>query len=333
MDRKFLQFIPKVLLFGLPFILLALSYFIFDPFHVLKNYQHYGSNYLKTFNRNRLSTQTYLNYKDKEGFDSFIFGSSRSSAFQTQDWAPYLKGGKPFHFDAFNDNISGIRGKLEFIDKNGSPIKNALIIIDPDTFSEQYDESESIVHHKDYRWTEESALSYHTRFFKAYFKKKYFISYLDLKIFNTYRPAYMDEFFKFKYYYTTPENNFLFPENIEKIKADSLTYYQDPEFYGRKQNPPMMDRQIMKHHLPDLRKIDSLFKKHGTHYKIVLGPTFDQRDYHPIDIQILNIYFGKNNVYNYTGKNYITDDIRNYYEISHYKPIAGKMILRDIYTE
>ncbi len=332
MDRKFLKFIPKILLFGSPFLALALSYFVFDPFHVLRNYPEYGSNYLKTFNRNRISTQTYLNYKDTCSFNSFILGSSRASAFQTSDWGKLIHEPHPFHFDAFNDNISGIRGKLEFIDKNGSPIKNALILVDSDTFSEQYDHSESIVHHKDYRWTNENALAYHTRFFKAYFKKKYFVSYLDLKLFNTYRPFYMDEFFRFKYFYTTPHNDFLFPENIENIRKDSVAYYANPEFHEREKNPAMMDRQIMKHHLADLKTIDSLFKVHQTRYKIIIGPAFDQRPYHPIDLDILAIYFGKKNVYNYTGKNVYTEDISNYYEMSHYKPVAGRRIMEEIYS-
>lgn len=332
MDKKFLQFIPKLLIFGSPFIILAISYFVFDPFHVLRSYDHYGSNYLKTYNRNRISTQTYLNYKDANHFDSFIFGSSRASAFQTQDWAKHING-NPFHFDAFNDNISGMRGKLEYIDKQGSPIKNALIIIDPDTFSEQYDESESIVHHKDYRWTSEDALSYHTRFFKAFFKKKYFVSYLDLKIFNTYRPFYMDDFFKFKYYYTTPNNDFLFPENIEKIQKDSVGYYSDPEFHNRTENPKMYDSQIKEHHLADLRTIDSLFKAHNTKYSIIIGPAFDQRNFNPKDILLLNSFFGKSNIYNYTGKNKYTNDISNYYEMSHYKPIVGRNIMNEIYSK
>lgn len=331
MDQKFLKFIPKVLLFGSPFLLLALSYFVFDPFHVLKNYENYGSNYLKTYNRNRVSTQTYLNYNPKYNFKSFIFGSSRASAFQTADWAKHIADSTPFHFDAFNDNISGIRGKLEFIDKQGGQIKNALIILDNDTFSEQYEKSESIVHHKDYRWTDEDRVSYHTRFFKAYFKKKYFVSYLDLKVFNTYRPAYMDEFFKFKYFYTTPLNDFLFPENIENIKKDSLKYYQDPEFHDRLASSPMSERQIMKHHLQDLKTIDSLFKVHKTNYKVIISPLFDQREYNPVDLNILGIYLGRKNIYNYSGKNKYTDDITNYYEMSHYKPIVGKRIMDEIY--
>ncbi len=333
MDKKFLKFIPKILLFASPFIVLALSYFVFDPFHVLKNYKHYGSNYLKSFNRNRMSTQTYLNYKDEFSFQSFIFGSSRASAFHTQEWAKYIGDPNPYHFDAFNDNISGIRGKLEYIDKNKSEIKNALVIIDSDTFSEQYDKSESIVHHKDYRWTDEWAINYHTRFFKSYFKEKYFISYLDLKIFKTYRPFYMDEFFKFKYYYTTPHNDFLFPEIIEKIKEDSIGYYSYKEFHTRLANPAMFERQIQPQHLADLKKIDSLFTVHKTDYKIIIGPGFDQREYNPIDVEILVGLFGKSRVYNYSGKNKYTNDISNFYEMSHYKPLVGAGIMKEIYTK
>lgn len=332
MEKSFYKFLPKLFVFLIPFIILGGTYFIYDPFHVLRNYQHYGSNYLKTFNRNRISTQTYLNYKSEHQFNSFIFGSSRASAFLVEDWRKHLSNAPAFHFDAFNDNISGIRGKIEFIDKNGSDIKNALIIIDSDTFSEQYDESESIVHHKDHRWTDESALSYHTRFFKAYFKKKYFVSFLDLKIFDTYRPAYMDEFFKFKYYYTTPENDFLFPENIELIQKDSVAYYSDPEFYYRTGDATIFNRQIQEHHLEDLQKIADLFKQHQTDYKIVISPLFDQKPYNPLDLNILDIYFGRNNIYDFSGENKYTEDITNYYEISHFKPIVGKMIMDEIYN-
>lgn len=331
MEKSFYKFLPKLFIFLIPFIILGGTYFVYDPFHVLRNYQHYGSNYLKTYNRNRISTQTYLNYNPEHQFNSFIFGSSRSSAFHIDDWRKHLNNAPAFHFDAFNDNISGIRGKIEFIDKNGGSLKNVLIIIDNDTFSEQYDESESIVHHKDYRWTNESALSYHTRFFKAYFKKKYFVSFLDLKIFDTYRPAYMDDFFKFKYYYTTPENDFLFPENVELIQKDSVAYYSHPEFYSRTGNATIYHRQIQEHHLEDLQKIAALFKQHQTDYKIIISPLFDQKPYNPLDLNILDIYFGRNKIYDFSGENKYTEDITNYYEMSHFKPILGKMIVDEIY--
>jgi hypothetical protein len=332
MNKQFRLFIKKILLFGIPIWLLILVYFVADPFHVIYSYDNYGSNYLKTFNRNRLSTETFLRYNPQYHFSSFIFGSSRSSAFRTYDWAEIINDPNPFHFDAFNDNISGIKGKIEFIKNQGNPIKNALLVFDNDTFSEEFEESGSIVHQKDYRWTGENFFVYHLEFFKAFFKKQYFISFIDLKLFKTYRP-YMDEFFKFKYYYKAPYNDFYFPENEEKIKQDSLNYYKDPEFYSRKPEKNTYESRIQEHHLNDIKTVSDLLKKEKTDYKVIISPLFNQRLWHPADLEILNFYFGKDRIYNYSGKNKITDDIRYYYEISHFKPSAGKIILKEIYQK
>ena len=331
MKFSFNKFIIRLLIFGGPFWFLIISYFVFDPFHVLYSYNSYGSNYLKTFNRNRISTETFLRNNPKYGFSSFIFGSSRSSAFLTDDWSKHISDPNPYHFDSFNDNISGIAGKVKYIQKQGNSIKNALVIIDNDTFSESYEKSESIVHAKDYRWTDSSNIfSYHLTFFKAFFKKQYFISYFDLKLFKTFRP-YMDEFFKFKYYYTTPKNDFLFPENIELLKKDSLAYYQNDWFPFKPENPKMYEESIKSHHLADLSLIADIFKENGTNYKIIIGPLYDQRPYNQKDKATLERLFGKANVYDYSGKNEITNYLGNYYEGSHFKPVVGRKILSEIY--
>ncbi|MFC3809666.1 hypothetical protein [Lacihabitans lacunae] len=330
MKNTLAYFTKKILLFTSPILLVVAAYFIMDPFHVIYKYDKYGSNYLKTYNRNRISTEVFLNHNPEFKFKSFVFGSSRSSAFQTGEWAKFIGDPNPYHFDAFNDNISGISGKMKYIKKQGNKIENAIIVIDGDTFSEQFEESESIVHLKDYRWSGQSFLAYHLTFFKAFFKKQYFISYFDLKIFKTFRP-YMDEFFKFKYFYTDPYNDFLFPENIADLKADSLNYYKKPEFLNRFQNPPMESVNIKDHHLADLKVISEILKADNTKYKVIISPLFDQRDFNPVDLEVLQIYFGKENVYNYSGKNKYTNDISNYYEASHFKPVVGTAILSEIY--
>ena len=331
MTNNFKIFIKKLFLFGLPIWILAISYFIFDPFNVLYNYQDYGSNFLKTYNRNRISTQTFLNNNQKFNFESFIFGSSRSSAFLTEDFGKIINDPNPYHFDSFNDNISGIAEKLAFIEKKGNQIKNAIVLIDNDTFSDKFDKSESIVHLKDYRWDDSTNFfQYHLIFFKSFFKKQYFVSFFDLKIFKTFRP-YMDEFFKFKYFYTTPNNNFLFPENITKIKSDSLNYYKSDEFPKRTNSPIMLEASIKKYHIEHLKKIAEIFKRNKTDYKIIIAPLYDQRDYNSLDLEILNIYFGKNKVYNFSGKNKYTNYLGNYYEGSHFKPSVGNQILQEIY--
>jgi hypothetical protein len=311
---------------------LALSYFIFDPFHVLRGYDFYGSNFKKTFNRNRMSTEMFLRNNPKYNFKSFVLGSSRSSAFRTKAWAKYINDPTPFHFDSFNDNISGMRGKLEYIEKQGNKIENVLLVLDKDSFSEQFEESNSIVHYKDYRWTNENVFSYHLAFFKAYFQKQYFIYYLDLKINDTYRPA-MDEFFKFKYFYDAPFNDFLFPENEAQIKKDSIGYYRQKEFQNRKTNPKNLDKTIKIHHVIDLIAVKKLLSRNKTSYKVVFSPMFDQRNLDPDDKTLLISLFGADKFYDFSGKNKYTDDISNYYELSHFTPRVGEGIMSEIYSK
>jgi hypothetical protein len=326
----FSKFVKRTFLFLSPVLILALSYFVFDPFHVLKSYPFYGSNYLKSFNRNRMSTDTFLRNNKKYNFKSFIFGSSRSSAFRTYDWAKHINDPTPYHFDSFNDNISGIRGKIEFIENQGNKLENVLLVFDKDTFNEQYEESNSIVHHKDYRWTKENFFSYHFTFFKAYFQKQYFVHYLDLKLFNTYRTS-MDEFFKFKYYYKAPFNDFYFPDNEAQIKEKGEAYFKEPDFVNRKPNPNGLEQLIKIHHVVDLIAVKEMLKRNNTKFKVVFSPIFDQRILDPKDVKTLQNVFGKESFYNYSGKNQYTNDVHNYYEPSHYMPSIGKRIMEEIY--
>jgi hypothetical protein len=331
MQFTFKQFIIRLLIFGSPIWFLIISYIVFDPFHVIYSYDTYGSNYLKTYNRNKISTETFLKNNQKYNFSSFIFGSSRSSAFLTKDWSSFINDPKPYHFDAFNDNISGIAGKVKYIEKQGNKISNAILVVDNDTFNESFEKSESIVHLKDYRWEDSSnVFKYHLIFFKAFFKKQYFVSFFDLKIFKTFRP-YMDEFFKFKYFYTTPSNDFLFPENIELLKKDSLSYYKNDWFPHKPENPTMYEKSIKDHHLKDLELVSDAFKRNKTKYKVIIAPLYDQRAYNLRDKALLEKYFGKNNVYDYSGKNELTNYLGNYYEGSHFKPVVGKKIMQEIY--
>ncbi len=331
MKFTFKQFIIRLLIFGSPLLFLIVSYFVLDPFHVIYSYDTYGSNYLKTYNRNKISTETFLKNNKKYNFTSFVFGSSRSSAFLTKDWSTFINDTNPYHFDAFNDNISGIAGKVKYIEKQGNKISNAILVVDNDTFNESFEKSESIVHLKDYRWEDSSnVFKYHLIFFKAFFKKQYFVSFFDLKIFKTFRP-YMDEFFKFKYFYTTPSNDFLFPENIELLKKDSLAYYKNDWFPYKPENPKMYEESIKEDHLKDLELVADAFKRNKTNYKVIIAPLYDQRAYNSNDKALLEKYFGKSNVFDYSGKNDLTNYLGNYYEGSHFKPVVGKKIMQEIY--
>jgi hypothetical protein len=80
-----------------------------------------------------------------------------------------------------------------------------------------------------------------------------------------------------------------------------------------------------------MEKISEIFKKQKTNYRIVLYPLYNQFKLNPDDLVKLYEIFGKENVFDYSGINRITNDIHYYYESEHCRPSAGSLILSEIY--
>ena len=329
---SFIRLVKNVVIFTSPVWILAILYFVFDPFHVLKPYDAYPDNYLKSYNRNRISTQIFLNNNQDEQYDSFILGNSKSSVFYTEEWAKYLDPeAKTYHFDASNEVISGIYGKIKFIDKQGNDIKNALLILDPETFEYAVDTANSIIHIQDYEWSGLDKFSYQLIFFKAFFKNMYFIKYFDVKLFGKYRPYMYGAMENKHMLYTPVRNDFIFQGYIDQIKEDSLGYYSRDLFYTRPDTSVNREPVIKPYQKVYLEEIKQIFDKNHTDYKIVFGPNYDQKHINEVDLAYLKKLFGDEHVYDYTGINELTSDLKNYYEIFHYKPVVARKILADIY--
>lgn len=329
----FKKFFSKLILFGSPLILLVLGYLIFDPFQVLYTYESYPDNYKKSLNRDRISTQMYLNGKDKFNYQSFIFGSSRSSVFYTKDWTPYINDPTPFHFDASCETISGIANKMKFIEKNGSKLKNALIVLDIGSFDYEQDTLGSIFV-QDHRATELSWYKYHLIFLNSYFSNGFFLRYYDQKIFGKFRP-YMNGFLEHRNITYTPVNNdFIFTSYEDEIKKlGEEKYFSQPLFYERDSVEKMNKPIIKEYQLKFLEEIKTVLKRQNTNYRVIIGPLYNQLKFNPKDIGILHKYFGKDNVYDFSGVNQFTKDKRNYYEIYHYRPNVARAILKKIYEK
>ncbi|AWV97227.1 hypothetical protein [Arcticibacterium luteifluviistationis] len=329
--KQFILFLKKLLIFGSPMLLLVASYFVFDPFHVVRNYEAYPDNYLESYNRNRISTQVFLNNNEEQHYKSFVFGSSKSSVFYTEDWSKYIGDPNPYHFDASNEIISGIANKVDFIDQQGNDLKNALVIFDGETFNFSVDTANSIIHVQDYKWSGQNQFLYQLVFFKAFFKDMYFVKFFDKLIFKKYR-AYMYGAFENKHMLYTPVNNdFIFQGYIDQLKEDSLAYYNRDLFYKRSAEELTADAGIKPYQVNYLNEMKAIFDKHNTKYKIVFGPNYDQKKVNPEDLAIVNEIFGEANVYDFTGQNELTNPLPNYYEIYHYKPTVARKVLEEIY--
>ena len=327
----FTHFTKKLFLFLTPLIVLLLGYVVFDPFQVLRKYEAYPDNFAKSLNRDRISTQIFLNNNEKYRYKSFIFGSSRSSVFYARNWGKHINDSTPYHFDASCETVSGIATKLKFIGQQGNKIKNALLVLDKSNFAYEVDTLGSVFV-QDYRVSELPWWKYHLIFMNTYFSKGFFVSFYDYLIFQNYR-NYMRNFLEFRNInYTPVVNDFVFTSFINQIKQDSVKYYNQPNFfYARSKEKKSAEKTIKTYQLKYLEQIKVVFDQNGTKFKIVISPTYDQQFFNEDDLKTLNKYFGKENIYDFSGINDYTNDKTNFYEIYHYKPNVANDIMNKIY--
>ncbi len=66
-------------------------------------------------------------------------------------------------------------------------------------------------------------------------------------------------------------------------------------------------------------------------YKIILSPLYSQVKLNEKDIKALCDIFGKENVFDFSGINDITNNMYNYYESYHYRPEVAKLMMDSIY--
>ena len=326
------KFSKKIILFLSPFIILCVGYLVFDPFQILRKYESYPDNFAKSLNRDRISTQIFLNNNPKINYKSFIFGSSRSSVFYAQNWGKYVQDSTPYHFDASCETVSGIATKLQFIEKNGNQIKNALFVLDRSNFAYEQDTLGSVFV-QDYRVSGLPWWKYHLIFVNTYLSKGFFVAFYDFAIFKNFR-YYMRNFLEFrKINYTPIVNDFVFTSYIEQIKQDSVKYYNQPNLFYKREKEKQFGNQVIKEYqIKYLNQIKEVLVRNKTTYKVIIGPTYDQIYFNQNDLKLLQECFGKENIYDFSGQNKYTEDKTNYYEIYHYKPNVADDIMKRVYT-
>ena len=81
MQREALRVFLRLALFGLPLVVSAAPYFVFDPFKVLYRYDsYYRPDDRVMLNRDFVSTEIFLQTNPARHYESFVFGSSLERA-------------------------------------------------------------------------------------------------------------------------------------------------------------------------------------------------------------------------------------------------------------
>jgi hypothetical protein len=102
------------------------------------------------------------------------------------------------------------------------------------------------------------------------------------------------------------------------IQKDSLGYYlRIPKMYElfiRANKEEISEAIIQSKQYDLLKKLSETVKKEKAKIKIIISPLYNQLAINDADKRMLTNLFGVNNVYDFSGKNIITDNKSNYYE-------------------
>lgn len=339
------RFINRLLKFSvfliIPFLALLLIYITQDPFKVIKSYDSFYDTIASAsvgLNKDYVSTTTFIRNSESINYNSFIFGHSRSVFYQIDDWKKYLEpDAKCYHFDASNESLWAISKKIEFIDKCGVNLDNVLLVLDYPTII-QYKQREGHISTISPPLVDNSNLFYfHKKFFLAFLTPKFLYAYIDFKVSGEVRPhikklAILNDI-PFHYDITTNEIRYENYENLIETEEDE--YYTSARlslFYDRDTLVQNYSRPaILKRQKELFTNIQSIFQKHNSKVKVIISPLYDQMKLNESDLIYLKDTFGEDNIFDFSGINEFTNDYKNYYENSHYRPHVARKILEIVY--
>lgn len=331
-----IRFLTKLLLLCTPFMAILAVYFITDPFMVLRHYDRYDNSPVLS-NEGFIGWQIYMNNRDSVPLDSYIMGNSCTMAYRCHEWEKYLNGGRAIRLFGNGESLAAICLKLQALDKNNANIRNLLLILDKGSLLHD----QLLTGHNNILpplISGTSNLKFQEKFCQAFFFPNVLFPYLDYRLFHTYR-NYMRGVINPYGIIRDPVNNDAINPRERAIKEEGEKYWENRpgDFVKRgvsdyrdgkykEEKPVIKDKQIRL-----LQKIESICRKHAASIKIIISPDFHQITINPEDVRALKEIFGPGNVFDFTGINQYTDDIHNYYEKGHYRPMLGARILERIY--
>lgn len=338
MNSGLLRLFSRIFLLGAPLMICVGAVLVGDPFKVI--YPHTFGDYYNDqpyeLNRDFVSTELLLSRYRQSPPDAFVFGSSRSFPYHCDSWRQHIPQARCFHYPAASENLYGIYSKIKLIDRLNLRVAHALLIMDYHAFDvESRKDHLHILHPQE---TGEGWLNYQTTFLKACFSKFFILKYIDLKLTGRVH-SYTRDIFQIEpgiVRIDPDSNDYFFEAEERQLTADEEQFYQkrallfpSKETLGEREAEAVIGEAQLRY----LTEIKAIFDKDRSDYKIIISPLYDQVSLNRADLARLENIFGKARVFNYSGKNDITVNMRNFYDPDHYRPFIADAILRDAYSK
>ncbi|MBD3411321.1 MAG: hypothetical protein GF419_14090 [Ignavibacteriales bacterium] len=313
------------------------TYAIIDPFCVLYEYEDYTGKSNTHISPAMISTETFLRNKEFLNYDSFIVGSSLVIGTKTEDWRKHLPPeSSPYVFWGNGLTLEGLTSFVKYL-ASETEIRNALIPVNYETLQriEDYDAFGPYMYAQQYFKVENgNRLVWHISWIQHYVAEFAFLAlildYTAPDLFQAFTSPFL---VKHPLHYSTVTNDYWRGDTDSIISNNADTYYTQyaEKFLIDADSSEVYERCITKRHGKCLTEVAETLKREGVNYRLVITPHYGKKRLHPSDIAFLRSVFGKDRVYDFSGKNDISADKRNFYDPLHFRPHVGAMIMDSIY--
>jgi len=334
MFNKLILIYGKALILFLPLLSIMASFIIIDPFGIIHsdNPKYEGSD-------DYYATELYLRNTKKIAYNAFVFGNSKSMAFLSTDWKKYVKDGVFFKFGVPGESIYNVYNKINLIDEKGDSLKNVILVLDAAMILNWKNTSSHLQGpvYKHHPLTQgESWLTFYAAFFKYYLSDFFFLNVIKEGLFSKEAKTKGNDFLQTKKVFNSNTNEFFLSDVENEIQNQGyLNYYKKHELEFKTPSSQTDSHNKIELHELDkqyLKEMKLLFEKHKCNYKIIIGPVWKNN---PMPIEVkeeLERICGKDRVFDFSDFEMINNDSTYFYERSHYRPIAGNLILNKIYS-
>lgn len=318
--------------FAIPFLLLLGIYIITDPYRTVGKFDPSD---IDETNREYFSTELFLRNNPTMQYNAFVFCSSKGGGINTYLWRELINDSiRPFVFQAWADDIVGMCEKLDFLDKNGSHVDYALILLDlPSSFTKN--PHDQVINLRHYLLDGGNRFTYNTNYFVKFAQKpsqwmkavKNKVS--GVKLIHEYDTIWGDRFASNKdcWRELPPQDSLCYcTELTRQTFLREVTYQKESDIvYG--------EPSINGENIEILQHMKDVLDRQRTKYKILICPQYVFKN--PManldDVKILGNIFGAENVYNYSVDCAYTRDYNYLSDPSHFGVRLGSLILQEMY--
>lgn len=338
MRHNISRFIIRLALFCTPFILMIGVYMACDPFKVIRTYGNFYPDEVHgavSLNQGYVSCAVFQNGNSSHHYDSFIFGNSRSLYYPVANWTATLDTCScAMHFSSSGESLDGLTRKVEWLDKQKAPLRNALFVVDAELLTQATTTRTSHLGMLPPQLTSPfGALMFHLQHLRVFFSPKFLRAYIDFKTSGTLKPYMTNERLldEDRFHYDPIHNEMEFDIMENEIAQGS--YYDESRlalFEGAQHPDSISPPLIGKAQMQLLQRIREVTLRHHTNVQWVISPLYNQVRLNPHDVAILTQLFGRESIHDYSGPNRWNADCHNYYETSHYRPHVAIDIIKSI---